>query len=469
MEATPFWNLAFWQAGLRDMDWSDATLRWVVAGSVLLGVAAAVLGCFAFLRGRSLMGDALAHAALPGVCVAFSVAEWGRERGWFDVGSKNLWLLLLGASLSGMLAAWCISFIARHSRIKEDSAQAIVLSVFFGGGILLLTRIQHGESGSQSGLDKFLFGQAASLVGADVRTMAAMAVVLCLLTWVLYKELKLLCFDIAFGRGLGLPMPFLDGLLLVMIVGAVVIGLQAVGVVLISAMLIIPPASARFWTEKLHRMIPLAAVLGGLSGGLGAVLSALAPRMPTGPLIVLSATTMFAISLLFAPERGALSRGWRQLSTRRMVRRENALRDLFEITEESLSPQTSANSSSNGVPSENLARFEGASEAQISEKRGGSASALRGALRELRRAGWVEDAGGARWRLTPSGLRKAYDVVRRHRLWEMFLMYETTLGPQSIDRNADAVEHFLPPEALAQLEEMMRQNGLEPRLQPLEA
>src|SRR4028119_1414066 len=119
MHTTPFWDIKFWLHGLSQLDWTDPTLRWVVSGSMLLGVAAAVLGCFAFLRGRSLMGDALAHAALPGVCVAFSIAEWGRARSLFDVGSKNLWLLLVGASLSGMLAAWCISFIARHSRIKE--------------------------------------------------------------------------------------------------------------------------------------------------------------------------------------------------------------------------------------------------------------------------------------------------------------------------------------------------------------
>src|SRR5687767_6355363 len=110
METIPFWHIGFWLRGLSELDWSDPTLRWVVTGSVLLGIAAAVLGCFAFLRGRSLMGDALAHAALPGICGAFMFAEWARGRGLFDIGSKNLWLLLLGATLSGMLAAWCISF-----------------------------------------------------------------------------------------------------------------------------------------------------------------------------------------------------------------------------------------------------------------------------------------------------------------------------------------------------------------------
>ena len=426
-------------------DFRDPNLQWVLLGSMLLGVAAAVLGCFALLRGRSLMGDALAHAALPGVCCAFLFAEWGRSRGWFDVESKNLAVLLIGASLSGLLAAWCIAAIARHSRVKEDAAQAIVLSVFFGAGVVLLTHIQHGESGQQSGLDKFLFGQAASLVGGDVRAMSFVAAILCLMSWAFYKEFKLLCFDPDFGNGLGLPMNRLDGLLLLMIVGAVVIGLQAVGVVLISALLIMPPAAARFWTEKLHVMAPLAALLGGLSGALGAILSALAPRMPTGPLIVLAATAMFLFSLLFAPQRGALARLLRHLATRRLVRRENLLRDLYEVAEEHGDDKLAIQ------------------EDDLIQKRRASLGALRAALQELQNDRLIVRANNG-WQFTEQGFEEGYRVVRRHRLWETFLMYETSLGAQSVDRDADAVEHFLPPEAVAQLEELMRKQGREPRL-----
>ena len=414
-------------------------------GSTLLGIAAATLGCFALLRGRSLMGDALAHAALPGVCMAFLVGEWGRAQGWWQIESKNLALLLVGASISGLAAAWCISGITRHSRIKEDGAQAIVLSVFFGAGVVLLTRIQHSGSGEQSGLDKFLFGQAASLVIGDVQAMMAIALILCLMSWLLYKEFKLLCFDPDFGRGLGLPMQRLDGLLLLMIVAAVVIGLQAVGVVLISALLIMPPAAARFWTEKLHIMTPLAALIGGLSGALGAMLSAVAPRMPTGPLIVLAATFMFMVSLLFAPQRGALARLLRHLATRRLVRRENALRDLYEIAENRGDDKT--------LITEN----------ELLQKRRVSPGALHSVLRELQQEKLIQ-ASGAGFGFTLQGLEEAYRVVRRHRLWETFLMYETSLGAQSVDRDADAVEHFLPPETVVQLEDLMRRHGLEPKL-----
>jgi manganese/zinc/iron transport system permease protein len=287
--------------------------------------------------------------------------------------------------------------------------------------------------------------------------MCGVALVLCLLTALFYKELKLLCFDQDFGRGLGFPMARLDGLLLAMIVAAVVIGLQAVGVVLISAMLILPPAAARFWTEKLNRMVPLATVLGGISGGVGAVLSALAPRMPTGPLIVLSATFIFVVSLLFAPRRGALARAWRVLATRRLIRRENALRDLYELTEASLL------ANGNGPTTAPLpaADLQG-----LMDKRGGAPKDLLSVLDGLRRQGYVEGASRESWRLTKTGLEEAYRVVRKHRLWEMFLMYETSLGAQNVDRDADEVEHFLTPEAMQTLEAMLGEHDLQPHLKP---
>jgi len=268
------------------------------------------------------MGDALAHAALPGVCIAFLFAEWGRARGFFNVGSKNLWLLLLGASATGLMAAGCVSTIARHTKLKEDAAQAIVLTVFFGAGVVFLTQIQHSGAGSQSGLDKFLFGQTASLVLGDVQTMAVVAIVLCLLSFALFKELKLLCFDREFAMGIGLPMARLDALLMVMIVAAVVIGLQAVGVVLISALLITPPAAARFWTDRLNVMVVLSALIGGASGLFGTILSALpgAQGLPTGPTIVLAATALFFVSFVFAPSRGALARVLRQRSNRALLK-----------------------------------------------------------------------------------------------------------------------------------------------------
>ncbi len=206
-------------------------------------------------------------------------------------------------------------------------------------------------------------------------------------------------------------------------------------------------------------MVPLAALLGGLSGALGALFSALAPRMPTGPLIVLAATAFFVFSLLFAPRRGVLARLWLLLSTRALVRRENALRDVFEATEAALPPHSMATKlPSNASP--------GISEDELLVGRRSDAATLRATLSQLQKKGLLQMQTG-RWRLTEAGLRASYEIVRRHRLWKMFLMYETSLGAQTVDRDADAVEHFLTPAAVSQLESLLREHDLEPRLKPV--
>ncbi len=308
------------------LDWSNPNLQWVLVATSLLGVATGTLGSFAFLRGRSLMGDALAHAALPGVCLAFLIGELANSLGHYEGSSKALWLLLLGASATSFIAARAVSAITRHTRLKEDAAQAITLTTFFGVGIVLLTTIQHSGSGAQSGLDKFLFGQTAALVRSDVNIMIGIAAVLCLVAALLYKEFKLLCFDPEFGTGLGFSMHRLDSILMILIVAAVVAGLQAVGVVLISALLITPPAAARFWTDKLGFMVVLAAIFGALSGFLGSVFSALpgAQGLPTGPMIVMAVTLMFFVSLVFAPQRGALPRWLRERHNRAYAQSDEA-------------------------------------------------------------------------------------------------------------------------------------------------
>jgi manganese/zinc/iron transport system permease protein len=416
----------------------DPNLLWVLGGTALLGIAASVLGCFAFLRGRSLMGDALAHAALPGVCVAFIVVQWGRERGLWSLESKSLPALLAGAALSGALASSCIGWVTRASRLKDDAVQAIVLSTFFGGGIVLLTRLQRGESGEQAGLDKFLFGQAASLVGSDVRLIAVSALVLCMGCALLFKEWKVLCFDRGFAQAQGWRVTLLDSLLLGAIVLAVVLGLQAVGVVLIAALLVTPPAAARFWTDRLERMIAVAALFGALSGAGGSWLSTLLPRFPTGPLIVLVATGIFAVSIVFAPERGLLSQSIRASRLKKQVARENLLRDVWELQKRGAS--TSA--------------------ASLGEKRHIAPAALSATLRDLQRVGLLEEDAST-WRLTERGRSEARELVRRHRLWEAFLMYESDLGAARTHRDADAAEHFLPPETVRLIEEYLQKNNLQ--------
>lgn len=273
---------------------------------VLLGISSGMIGCFALLKKYSLLGDTIAHAALPGIALAFMLT-----------GTKSLDIFLIGAAIAGLLSAACIRLITYHTRIKQDTALAIVLSVFFGFGTVLLTKIAQSGIGNQAGLDAFLFGKAASLVSSDVWVMAIVTVILILLAGIFFKELKLLAFDPDFGRGIGWPMHILEGLLMLMLVLSVIIGLQAVGVVLMSALLIIPAAAARYWTEKLHVMLVIAAVFGAFSGFVGTIASTLAPRMPTGPLIVLTAAGLFAVSAFFAPRRGWVTQWIRKFRWRR--------------------------------------------------------------------------------------------------------------------------------------------------------
>lgn len=286
----------------------DYTLRNVALGSALLGVVSGVLGTFAVLRRQGLLGDTLAHSALPGVCVAFLLT-----------GSKEPLVLLAGAAVAGLIGTVIMLVVVGQSRLSEDTALGVVLSVFFGVGILMLTYISKQNDANQAGLDKFLFGQAATLVASNVRNLAILGGIALLVVAVLYKEFKLVTFDPGFAASVGYSTNLLAVLLTSLIVVAVVIGLQTVGVVLMAAMLVGPAAAARQWTDRLATMIALSAAFGALSGVLGAVLSFTQDRLPTGPMIILSMTSIVAISLGFAPARGLVWQYLRQRRNRRQL------------------------------------------------------------------------------------------------------------------------------------------------------
>ncbi|ABX06660.1 MAG TPA: metal ABC transporter permease [Herpetosiphon sp.] len=271
----------------------DYTLRNVALGAMVLGIVSGILGCFAVLRRQGLLGDALSHAALPGIAIAYLLT-----------GSKAPIVLLLGAGIAGWVGTLVINRIVRDTRISEDSALGIVLSVFFGVGILLLTYIAKRNDANQAGLDRFLFGQAATLVATDVLTMSILGGLALGCLVLLYKEFKLLAFDPAFAASLGFPPNRLGILLTSLIVVAIVIGLQTVGVVLMAAMLVGPAVAARQWTHRLSVMLVLSGVFGASAGIAGTMLSLGQQHVPTGPMIILSLTAIVTISLLFAPARG---------------------------------------------------------------------------------------------------------------------------------------------------------------------
>ncbi len=281
----------------------DYTLRTVALGAAVIGIVAGALGAFAVLRRQSLVGDAMSHAALPGIGIAYLITE-----------RKDNVVLLSGAAIAGWIATLAVLSIVRQSRVKFDSALGLVLSVFFGFGLMVLTYIQRQPNASQAGLDKFLFGQAATMIQDEVRNMAitgALALAILLLFW---KSFKLLSFDSDFAQTIGNPVRLLDVLLTTLIVVAIVLGLQAVGVVLMSAMIVAPAAAARQWTNRLGVMVILSAIFGAAAGIGGATISSTQTHLPTGPVIVVCISVIVLVSLCFAPNRGLL---WMWFARRR--------------------------------------------------------------------------------------------------------------------------------------------------------
>ena len=288
----------------------DYTFMIVAIGASLLGAVSGALGTYAVLRRQSLLGDAISHAALPGIAIAFLLT-----------GSKTPLILVLGAAIAGWLGTLFIMSIVRMTRIKYDSALGIVLSTFFGFGLVLHTLIQRTGNANQAGLDTFLFGQAATILERDVFTIGILGGIAILITLIFWKELKLLVFDEGFAASLGFSTRALDILLTSLLVIAIVLGLQAVGAVLMSAMLVAPAVAARQWTDRLSVMVLLAAFFGALAGVGGTIISSSASRIPTGPTIVLCATVVVGFSIIFAANRGLL---WDWIRQRRHRRGLNA-------------------------------------------------------------------------------------------------------------------------------------------------
>ena len=279
----------------------------VLAGVAILGALCGLVGSFAVLRQRALVGDVTAHAAFPGLCLAFLIT-----------GSRQLPVLLFGALCTGLLGIWILSALRRHSRTKEDAAMAMVLAVMFGAGVSLSRHIQNAVTdGSNAGLDSFILGKTAGIVLADVWWIAGVGLVATMAIVALYKEFRLVCFDVEYARSLGWRTVWLDFGLLSLLALAVVIGLPMVGVVMVAALTIIPPVAARFWTERLGSMLAIATVTGGLAGIAGVLASATAPDLPTGPVIVLFAALWLAISATLAPRRGVLAHQSRLARQRR--------------------------------------------------------------------------------------------------------------------------------------------------------
>jgi manganese/zinc/iron transport system permease protein len=408
----------------------------VLAGVGLLGALAGLVGSFAVLRRRSLTGDALAHAALPGVCLAFMLT-----------GMKSLPVLLVGALASGVVAIITINQLTSRTRIREDAAIGSVLGVFFGCGIALSKWIQNSSRGGKAGIDSFLLGKAASMTRDDVFLISLVAIFCVIVIALLYKQFKLISFDSAFGQTLGWPVRWLDLALMSLLAVTVVIGLPAVGVVLTAALVIIPGASARFWTNRFGVLLALATLFGLSMGLTGTLLSAYNRNLPAGPTIVLCGAAIFVVSLLGGWQRGIVAR---ILQSRRFtgeLQRRRLLEGIWELKQQS------------------AARSPGVDAAALQAQQSWRPRRLQAALDAAVAHGDLQPLATG-FALTEQGEAEAVTITRTHLIWKELLQEHPEQASAISDLTAPLAEQ-VEPELIGLIEQRLRQRGVWPELKEL--
>ena len=391
----------------------DAVAQKVVFGVAVIGFISGVVGVFSFLRKKTLVADAISHAVLPGVCVGFLFA-----------GTKDPVILMTAAVVVGWMSVWMIDIIVRTTKLKEDAAIAIVSTFFFSIGSVLLSYISKSENAEQTGLKNFLFGNAATMTDLDVNVFVIVSLVILLVVVLFFKQFKLFCFDEAFSKVIGLPVKSIEFLLSTLTVLTVAIGIQAVGVVLMSALLIAPASAARYWTNKLSLMLVIAGFFGLFSGVFGVVVSTFKEEMPTGPWIVTILFLFTILTLLFAPKKGWFSIKKLNDFNKFKVMEENLLKVFYQYLEEG---------------KEKLVIMD------ILEKRPVDTTDLEKVLSRLMKKRYLLKQG-QHYRLTSNGRIEAMRIVRSHRLWELYLTQRMKFKEDHIHGSAETIEHLITPD-----------------------
>lgn len=428
---------SIWDNFVNFWRFEDINALWVLSGGILLGMSASVIGAFAFLRQRSLIGDALAHAALPGIMMAFILFQ-----------TRDPLIMFTGAVCSSFIGFFLIDWLPKNSKIKPDAALAITLSFFFALGLMLLSYIQGLEVANKSGLDKILFGQAAAMTQSDVVLLTIVSIVILLVVTLFFDKFRLITLDHQYAKTLGVNVKLYELLTSILIVMAVVVGLQLVGVVLMAALLLTPVAAARYWSNSLKTILIISAIIGSSSALISTQISYLSPAMPTGPWMVVSLSLLFFISLLFAPKKGLVKRQIKLLKLRHKVLEENVLRTLYKLVERRKFLQQDFN------------------QADIQSLRSVHSNKLQKILKGLCKKALIESSPRG-FRLTQSGLKKATQLTRRHRLWENYLNEYAQLTPEQVHKQAERIEHILTDEQEHQLRQELLNAELDPHGNPI--
>ena len=403
----------------------DPNVLYVVLGVVFINSSSALIGTFAYLRKRSLIGDAVAHSLLPGLCLGFLAS-----------GEKNVPFLFLGAFITGWLSTYLVDFIVNKTRVKQDAAIGIVLSSFFGFGIVLLTYIQNRASGKQGGLDHFLFGQAAAINKQEVVLFGVFFLLIALSIFTLYKWFVSVSFNMDFAASMGLPVRRIEFIITTLTVLAIATGIQALGVILTTALVITPAAAARFWTHNLKVMLGLAALISIVCGIAGAFVSYTSKGTPTGPWIVLFLSLITLASFVFSNRKGILASYLKARRNKAKILHENILKAVYLYHEQQ---------GKEGTLEASLMSSE------ILKIRLFDTSELLLGLKRLKRKGFVRQ-DGRHFSLTDEGKKESRRIVRLHRLWEQYLLKRTSIASDHVHAGAEAIEHILSPELERELE-----------------
>lgn len=433
------WKTQFW----RFLSLRDPAVRSALIGAATLGALCGALGSFIVVRRWALLGDTLSHAALPGVALGFL---WNMK--------KDPWTIFIGATIAGIAGAVLSSAIKRTTKLKEDAALGMTLASFFALGIALISMTQHLPEADKSGLEQFLFGQAAAMNADDIQLIIITAVVVFGGLALFYKELLLTSFDPGFARSTGAPVQIAQYGLTLALSFSIVVSLQAVGVALVSALLITPASAAYLLTDRMKSMVWMSAVFGAFAGVIGAFGSFLQTKAPTGPYIVLGATLVFALAFFFGPKHGWVPRRWRRWTQSQKIRSENLLKAIYQTLERD----------EGGVSDT------GASWQHILDRKKIPQKKLWKELNLLKRSGLVTVGGrGGQEEVffTPEGKRHAMEIVRNHRLWELYLTHSANFPADHVHDDAEKIEHLLGEEMVRRLEKLLNHATLDPHGRPI--
>ena len=411
----------------------EPNFLWVILGVCMLAIATSCVGTFAWLNKQSLIGDAMAHCALPGVAIAFLFSQ-----------SRHPFILLPAAIIAALTGNAILNWLVRRTKLSPDSALAIVLSGYFAIGAMILSLIQKMPIAGKAGINQMLFGQAAALDSLDVNVLTITACVVIFIVMMVLPRLRMVIFDSQFAQTTGTSVAVYKQLMGVLIVVCVVIGIQIVGVVLMSSLLIFPAINARQWSNHLHRLLVISAITALLASVLGVLISYYFSNMPTGPWIVVFLTIFLLFSLLFSPRSGGLVKRIIDYRQQTIIHSENITRIWYLLHHK--------------TDNKNTAEFTKTDALKVRSMK--SQTFNRGFKYALKK-GWLEPWGYG-YRLSTLGFSKAEKITRHHRLWEKYLSENKQLPAQQVHNAAEYAEHIIDDNIADKLDEILGHPSLDP-------